>query len=728
MSEEEARKIPPRERVVPVRQSEKPPVSPYVVHFEFPESTEPSTLTSSTQIQKIFFPQDQSNQISSPILVRPEPVLESVHSQKRPAGRVKTKRKKAPFLFFRPQLRPVLIFALAALLFTGPAAGLGVYAKFQGIQASVLGKSKEALGSWPNSPRSLLEAKKELEQAAGIFGKLAPVIPRFGSLYESGSQLLSASAHLAEAVQIMTSGFGALTEPQNPSWPLTSKLIHFEEALRAALPLVHAASLELNEVKLNLLPSSLAGPVSSGRQKLAQIKAGLAEAIAFLPALEEFLGLEQNQRYLLVFQNPNELRPTGGFIGSFALVDILRGELRRIEIPGGGSYDLAGGLREHLVSPAPLHLIEPRWQFHDANWFPDFPSSARKLIWFYEKSGGPSVDGLVAVNATLVTKLLAILGPIEMPDYHRVFTADNFILETQKIVELEYDRLQNRPKALIGELAPRLIERIMTATPEQMLKLLAVLGEAGRAKEIQVYTRDQTQQTAWARVGFAGEWKKTSGDALGLAVSNIAGGKTDAVIQTNLDLQTTLEASGEVVNRLTITRLHQGRKGDLFTGQRNVSYLRVYVPIGSALIEARGFEAPPSELFSPPPTYARSDDDLLRLSPLVGRETASGTDLMEESGYTVFGNWLQVDPGRQSQAVLTYRLPPGTVSQHDFLLSYTLLVLKQSGLQASFSQKLEFPAAARVRWQTPNSVLSGNHLLTQRELGADLFLGLLLER
>ena len=46
-----------------------------------------------------------------------------------------------------------------------------------------------------------------------------------------------------------------------------------------------------------------------------------------LAALFNALGGPAPSRYLLVFQNPAELRPTGGFPGTMALVTLNQGEL-----------------------------------------------------------------------------------------------------------------------------------------------------------------------------------------------------------------------------------------------------------------------------------------------------------------------------------------------------------------------------------------------------------------
>ena len=147
-------------------------------------------------------------------------------------------------------------------------------------------------------------------------------------------------------------------------------------------------------------------------------------------------------------------------MGSVAEVSFDRGSVKSIKVPPGGTYDIKGQLLAHVISPDPLHLINPHWQFQDSNWFPDFPTSARKMLWFWSKSGQPTQNGVISINASLVERILEITGPIDMPEYGKVIDKSNFMLETQKAVELEYDKQANTPKKFIGDLTQEMMKRL----------------------------------------------------------------------------------------------------------------------------------------------------------------------------------------------------------------------------------------------------------------------------
>ena len=62
------------------------------------------------------------------------------------------------------------------------------------------------------------------------------------------------------------------------------------------------------------------------------------------------------KRYLLIFQNNTEMRASGGFMGSFAVMDFSNGQVSNLNVPGGGTYDTEAGLKSKIVAPKPLQL------------------------------------------------------------------------------------------------------------------------------------------------------------------------------------------------------------------------------------------------------------------------------------------------------------------------------------------------------------------------------------
>lgn len=541
---------------------------------------------------------------------------------------------------------------------------------------------------------------------------LLSVIPVAGETYQTGQALIDAGQSLAIAGSRVSAGYAAMEAEINPTpisrlnileTYLTSTVVHLEEAQTA-----------LARIEPSLVPPAQRDTLELVQSTLPTLITTIEEFEEFYALAKVILGGEGSKRYLIIFQNNTEIRPTGGFIGSFAEVKVHDGIIEQLNVPSGGSYDLQGWLTQNLVAPKPLQLLKARWEFQDANWFADFPTSARQMIQFYESAGGPTVDGVLAINATYVADLIGLLGDIEMPEYNRTITAENFIFEAQKAVEIEYDREENNPKAFIGDLAPRLVERAIEQTTNDFLSIVDHLNRGLSQKDIQLYLSDDTLQRNVIEQGWGGEVKWTTGDYLMVVDTNLGGGKTDGVIDQHVDLDVEIAQDGTITNTVTINRTHYGIQGLLFTGVNNVNYLRVYVPKGATLMEATGFSIPAETLFNEPKSDWIIDDDLAYSLLSQEEDPISGTIITEEHGKTVFGNWVQTKPGTTSTVTFRYVLPFKLTDTQDEKTviaaiksaigipethQYQLTIQKQSGvLNRSTTVHMDLPPQLNPLW------------------------------
>lgn len=591
-------------------------------------------------------------------------------------------------------------FALAALILSLPLKAFTAWSVFDERKTEIMNESfrgyEELIKrNYGAAGESFASARRAIGGFGGALKDIATAIPGVGGKVSAGLGLLTVGEYVSSAAAILDAAFKNF----DSNSPLTEKIKLLEGKMNAAMPYLILAEKILDGIKndADFLPVNL-GPIAEAMREGIR---GMTVFQNFAATLADLLGDSHFKRYLFIFQNNNEIRPTGGFMGSFAVLDFDRGGIREMQIPGGGTYDVKGQLKELVISPEPFHLINPAWQFQDSNWFPDFPEAAQKMMWFYEKSGGPTVDGAVAVNATLMEDFLKIIGPIEMPEYGRTITAENFIDETQKIVELEYDKAENKPKQFIADLAPKILDRLSKIKMKDLDGFSTIIERAIREKDIQVFIKDSAAEEEIGAFGLSGRLRQIDDftDYLMIVDTNIAGQKTDGKIIKNIEHLSEIDAEGGIVDTVKITRRHSGIKGALFSGARNVNYLRVYVPEGAELISAEGFAAPPGNLFKPVADGYSPDADLRRVEGPVIVEPKSGTRINYEFGRTVFGNWIMVDPGQEAVVTLKYKLPKkfAAASPSDWkeraadafgyrrdLAVYRLLLEKQSGARNTY--------------------------------------------
>ncbi len=592
------------------------------------------------------------------------------------------------------------------------------------------------------------DAQESLSGLQGTIASLVSIIPQTDRTYDSVRGLVTAGSELSEAANLFSQAAGEVSGESATN--IVTKLSVLRAYIEKAEPHVTLAANALEKVDPSVMPNDYVDQVTNLKSKTPSLATALQEFITFSDTLKTILGENRKMRYLVAFQNNTELRATGGFVGSFAQIDILNGEIVEIDIPEGGSYDVQGQLSAFVAPPQPITLVNPRWEFHDANWFPNFPTSASKMMWFYEKSGGPTVDGVIAINATLMPDLLAILGDVEMPEYGKTIDSENFLFETQKIVEFEYKdlvktdlgRKEDAPKQFIGDLAPKLLEKLQEADMPTLLAVLDCLGTGLQEKDVQFYFDNNTLEAQMETLGWSGSVVETTGDYLMIVDTNLGGGKTDTVITQNVDVQVDVAADGSVTNTVTITKEHRGLKTALFEGANNVDYIRLYVPAGSEFLGGSGFEAPPLSAYDETDLDLTFDEDLSLVMSNEKKDPGTGTDIWDESGKTVFGNWIQTAPGETQTIVITYRLPWKIVSDDPStgliaaakarlgfkdLQTYTMFVQKQSGVNTRQTNvSLNLPGNRKLIWGSQDGDTQANEIAVSNR--TDSFLRFLIEK
>jgi len=566
----------------------------------------------------------------------------------------------------------------------------------------------DAKAEFTQSIENFAQAKSSLQAAGGSMLAIARFVPVYGKklkdaevLLEVGSQLATVGIQSAQTLEIV------LASDAFDIDHIEATLSYANDAVKNISDTLESVSLKIATVDPDSLPQEYRDDFRKAKEMSAQVLSSVDTLKEVLGISKYVLGVSSDRRYLVVMQNDRELRATGGFMGSFALLDVKKGTVKNLEIPGGGTYDVKGQLHAVLAAPWPLRIINPRWEFQDANWYPDFPASAQKMMWFYENAGGPTVDGVIAINASVAERVLDIIGPIQHSSSGEPITAENFIDITQMETELTYDRKKNKPKEFLGSFIET-VQQTIESNPENYTgKLLTLLIDSLLTKDVQLYFRDEASQHVLQSLRLDSSIPQTTGDYLFIVDTNIGGGKTDGVIESDASYLVSADESGSLTASLTITRTHRGEQGDFFTGRKNVDLVRIYVPYGSELLSAAGFAPPPRTEFENPPENAEQDADLEKNEAQMRVDEVSGTAMYDSFGKTVFSNWLQTPVGETTRATITYRLPFRLpFSEKQAHVPYNLLLDRQSGSRiASFSFEARFPKSGTIEFSAPGGTV-----------------------
>jgi len=396
-----------------------------------------------------------------------------------------------------------------------------------------------------------------------------------------------------------------------------------------------------------------------------------SEPIARLRASEiaTLLGVGEAKTYLLLFLNNTELRPGGGFIGTYAVVRVHHGRPEVIIVDGTENLDNNAPVDRFVRAPKEMerYLRIANWEFRDSNWSPDFSVSTERGLQFYREEGGTlaeDIDAVFAVTPTVLERLMEITGPIVIEGL--TFTSENVTETLEYEVEYGYrdrgiavsdrkDIIEPFMKAFIGKvsLSAILNSEDLTGLIEDMIREKHLLG----------YSSNPEIGALLHRLGVVGLVAETDIDYLLWVDANLSALKTDRVINRNLTYHIE-PAQGGYQGVAEMRYAHEGTEDWRTT--RYQSYARIYVPEGAILTQVE-----------------RISED--------GESTAvTPVDTGRDLGKTWFGFLVRVGIGEITRYRVTYRLP-STIDQSIAQGEYRLTVQKQLGsVETDLSLDLDF--------------------------------------
>lgn len=507
-----------------------------------------------------------------------------------------------------------------------------------------------------------LQGKVDLGSDDALVSAVIAVTPQGQDakrILDAGTQLSQAGANIAKfeaatsGIKVTAAGFQA---PNGLYQTLGSATGYVSQAQTE----MQTASTELAAVNLSDVPQQYRSQLAAATQQTATYAQALTEAGQLLTLGQDFFG-QGPKTVLVLFENNSELRPGGGFIGTYGIFDFNNGVITLQKI--SSIYDLDGQLTTKIAPPGEFHALTDSWGLRDSNWFADFRDSAQKASGFYELEGHETPDAVVAITPDVFEDILKITGPIPFPKYNVTLTADNFRSVVQVDTSEDYDKVNNTPKQMLADFEPLLLQKLSEGTASNNgtgKQLLAAVLDNLKRKNIMIYDRDDTVEQQLIAANWAGSLADTDKDYLEISAANLGGEKTDLNIQQTANLQSAVQPDGSIVDTLTYTRTHQ----NVLTDPKNISYVRFFVPSGSTLISATGFTPEPyyksdgSAYASFEPLSAFTvDPELATIDASTTIDASSGTVMDSEDGKTTFGNWMETDEGQSQTVTISYKLP-----------------------------------------------------------------------
>ena len=542
-------------------------------------------------------------------------------------------------------------------------------------------------------------AEAKFSSLQGMSGSDPGVLfDNLGSLFRGGGGAIASFADLGKQLALLSSQL-ASSESAAADFFVGGKggaLVGVLDGLRDTVSAIDADSNNLSSA------ASFVGGFSSlgAGDFYLSLKTQIEGAKKFLDAFVPWLSDPRTHHILVLLQNPSEIRPAGGFLGSYADVTLSGGDITDVSVHDVADVD--GAFNKKVIPPKPLQLEVTRWRPADANWFFDFSASAYKTIAFFEASDlyaktSTTFDGAIAISPKVVRDLLSLIGPISVGKPATTFTADNFLVQIQKIVQNGQSDSATYPKQIVKDLSGALLAKLSSSTDETAKQnILNMAFDWVSKKDVMAYFKDPAFEEFFNTYGASGAAyelpQKFNGDYLAVVDANIQGGKSDLYVSSTIALTSQINADGTLGNHLVITRKHNGNKSPYWWYKvTNQDYLQLFVPDGTTLANAAGGT---EKKISAPIDYAKNG---YSTDPMVVTIEATeqtlfgypGINWHEEGGKRVFATWATVKSGESKQFSFDYShrlfLPPADGVKYQFVFE------KQAGTNRHYSYEINAP-------------------------------------
>lgn len=438
-----------------------------------------------------------------------------------------------------------------------------------------------------------------------------------------------------------------------------------------------AQALTSDEQFQSKIPAILKSRLENLQTRLTRIHEIVQKGRATAMLLPQVVGLGSEKSYLILLQNNNELRPGGGFIGSFAKIDFAGGKLKKMVV--NDIYAIDGMLKVKVEPPKEIKedLAQNMWFLRDSNWESDFPTNARQAEWFYTKETGEKVEGVVALDVTAMEYLLEVVGPIQLTDYEEVITSENLFEKAITHAEVSFFPGSQAKRSFLTSLTNELFNKIFFLPKQNWPGIVAALGRSLEEKHISIYLDDPRLFSYVVSQDWAGVLPRvveqtdlTSNELTDLLVpleANLGANKANYYLDRSYNLDTTLGKEGEIRHRLRITYINRS-PDEVWPAGKYKNRFRIYLPFGANLNRVLWGEAN------------------------ITKDVTSFVDF-GRSGYSML---VELLPKEQRSLIIDYELP----DRLKFVGSqtkYRLDVIKQAGtLKDPFEWHLAYPLNYKI--------------------------------
>lgn len=393
----------------------------------------------------------------------------------------------------------------------------------------------------------------------------------------------------------------------------------------------------------------------------------------------KIFGFEGEKKYLILFQNNMELRPGGGFIGSYGTVKLNKGKIEDFKIYDVYSAD--GQLRGHVEPEYPLRRYLPTAHLYlrDSNFGLSFSQNASSAARLLNLSLNEKVDGVIGVDLSLVQNILREIGPVKVADYKETVTEENLFLLTEEKAEKGFFPGSTQKKDFLKSLYNSILFVLTSKRSIPYFALAKSVSSSVDEKHLMFSFDDSVIQNTFSVNGWGGvmrderaEASNKINDFLGINEANLGVNKVNYFISRSISKQLTINENGKVVSSVTIVFKNNSKSGQ-WPGGGYKNYLRIITPTNTSLegIIIDGKKQEITDAIVNPLVYERQN-----FTPPSGLEVEE----FEDQEKKVVGFLINIPPNSLKTVKLNYKFEK-RINLKNKTFDYSLLYYKQPGVE-----------------------------------------------
>jgi hypothetical protein len=556
-------------------------------------------------------------------------------------------------------------------------------------------------------------------------------VPVYGGDLAFARELLDLADYLsASVVEAYQAAYPIIqvyrTRENKPALPETLQLLEKSQVqFKEARSVFDQALISRKKIEVQHLSSFMNNIVID---HIDPVLAIMDDGLSVATSLPILLGASSDgpKTYLVLAQNEDELRPTGGFITAVANLVIQDGEIMHMEFEDSGELD--DWSKPYPAAPWQLkeYMNSQILVLRDSNWYTDFPTTALWVEYLYAYNRSHSVDGVIAFDQYFLTMVLKLIGPISIDGVSYPITTDNvsYFMRHAKVPPPDNVRPADwKRKTFLNPLAEAVIDKVVNNGDLDLQALLKTIIRALDERHLIIKVDDPTFTSVVQKHGWDDAVRPGDGDYLMVVDTNIGFNKTNALVEGNLFYDIDLTDLAHPTSNLTVVRKNnasdqvpcvQWDEGvipnvDYYPTDRCYwNYLRVYTVKGTEII----YSIPPLAI---PDVLMINDRSM----------PAPRVDVLDEEieGVQGFGTLMVVPGGRSISANFHFGLPTTILSYSDDTggITYQLKIQKQPGTVAvPITVRIHLPVHSTLYSVSNEAIVQDNDVLIKSNLRTDI--------